>query len=105
MNEQNSSWKVKWIFLIERLKDFIAREGQEIVVFNVDAMRDTEKQYSKYMKVVESMKNQFNAVVTTGLPGEERIFWPSQDVQFYIREGEEKIHCTGNSEIIKKIII
>ncbi len=94
MNEQNKSWKVKWIYVIERLKELIAREGQEIVVFNVDAIRDADKQYNKYMNVVESMKNQMNAVVTTGLPGEERIFWPYQDAQFYIREGEEKIYCT-----------
>lgn len=102
--KNNDSWQVKWIFVIERIKELIAKEGQEIVVFNVDAMQDTEKQYNKYMKVVESMKSQFNTVVTTGLPDEERIFWPSRDVQFYIREGEEKIHCTGNSEIIQKII-
>ena len=95
---------MKWTFLIERLKELIVGEGQEIVVFNVDAMWDTEEQYKKYMKVVDSMKNEFNAVVTTGLPGEERIFWPYHDVQFYIREGEEKIHCTGNNEIIQKII-
>lgn len=95
---------LKWNFLIERLRDLIAREGQEIVVFNVDAMRDTEEQYNKYMKAVDSMKNHINAVVTTGLPGEERIFWPYHDVQFYIKKGEEKIHCTGNEEIIQTII-
>lgn len=67
-------------------------------------MRDSEKQYNKYMNVVESMKNQLNIVVTTGFVCEQRIFWPYQDVQFYIKEGEEKIQCTGNYEMIQKII-
>jgi len=61
MSENKHSWLMKWTFLIERLKELIVGEGQEIVVFNVDAMWDTEEQYKKYMKVVDSMKNEFNA--------------------------------------------
>jgi len=36
--------------------------------------------------------------------GEERIFWPFKDAQFYIREGEEKVQSTGNFNNIKQII-
>ncbi|MFX1364652.1 MAG: hypothetical protein ACFFCE_12760 [Promethearchaeota archaeon] len=104
MTEQNTSWEFKWIYLIERLKELIAQEGQEILVLNVEVMKDTETQYKKYMNVVESMKNQLNIVVTRGLVGKQRIFWPYYDVQFYIKEGEEKIQCTGNYEMIQKII-
>ena len=103
MNEQNSSWEVKWISLIMRLKELIAQEGQKIVVLNVNIMQDAEKQYNKYMKVVESMKNQLNVMVTTSLYSEERFFWPYKNVQFYLREGKEKIQCTGNYEMIQKI--
>ena len=46
----------------------------------------------------------FEAVVTTSLPGEERIFWVCKDAQFYIREGEEKVRSTGNFDIITQII-
>ncbi len=101
---KDKSWVVKWEFLITRLKELIAQKGQEIIVVNIDAMMDAEEQYKKYMKMVEMMKTQFNAVVTTGLPGEERIFWPYHDVQFYIREDEEKIQSTGNYEVIQKVI-
>jgi len=47
----------------------------------------------------------FEAVVTTSLPGENRIFWPYQDVQFYIRDDNDGIiHSTGNNEIIQQVI-
>ena len=42
------------------------------------------------------VKNLFEAVVTTSLPEEERIFWPYHDMQFYIEEGKENVQVTGN---------
>jgi len=50
------------------------------------------------------VKDIFETVVTTSLPGEERIFWPCKDVQFYIIEGKQKVHSTGNFDIIKQIV-
>ena len=57
-----------------------------------------------YMATVEETKERMEVVVTTGLPGEERIFWSYGNVQFYIREGEEKVHITGNLDATQKIL-
>ena len=103
MSETDSSWQVKWMFLIERLKELIAKEGKQIVVYNVEARPNPERQYRKFMNVCEKAKQCVEAVVTTGLLGEERIFWPYHDVQFYIKDGEEKIRSTGNYEIIQQV--
>ena len=103
MSETDSSWQVRWMFLIERLKELIAKEGKQIIVYNVEAQPNPEKQYKQYMKMCEKVKHCVEAVVTTGLPGEERIFWPYRDVQFYIRDGYEKIQSTGNNEIIQQV--
>jgi len=56
------------------------------------------------MATVEGAKERMEVVVTTGLPGEERIFWSYGNVQFYIREGEEKVHFTGDLEAAHKIL-
>jgi len=57
------------------------------------------------MKAVEIVNNMFEAVVTTSLPGENRIFWPYQDVQFYIKDDNGGIiHSTVNNEIIQQVI-
>jgi hypothetical protein len=93
----------KWSILIDRIKQLVAQKGKKLVVINIDARPDPEEQYNMYMATVEMMKSQYETVVTTGLPGEERISWPYHDVQFYIREGVEKIHSTGNYEVIQQI--
>ena len=103
MNKIDKSWQVKWIFLIERLKELIAKEGKQIVVYNVEAQPNPKKQYKEYMRMCEKVKHCIEAVVTTELPGEERIFWPYRDVQFYIRDGDEKIHSTGSYEVIQEV--
>ena len=103
MSETDNSWQVKWMFLIDRLKDLIAKEGKQIIVYNVEAQPNPEMQYKQYIKMCEDVKHCIEAVVTTGLPGEERIFWPYQDVQFCIRKREEKIHSTGNYEVIQQV--
>jgi len=94
---------IRWQFIIDRISRLISAEGKEIVVFNVEAERDAKTQFEKYQETCDIMKDNFEAVVTTSLPGEERIFWPYKDVQFYIREGEEKVHSTGNFDNIKQI--
>lgn len=104
MSAKDDSWQVKWTFLINQIGGLIVTKGKKMVIMNVEAMRNVKKQFDKYMKTVESMKNQYEVVVSTSLPGEERIFWPSQDVQFYIRNGDEKIHSTGNSKVIQEIL-
>ncbi len=55
------------------------------------------------METCQIVKNCPEVVVTVSLPGEERIFWVNQDVQFYIRDGDPKIHVTGNKEAFNKI--
>ena len=95
---------VKWQYIIDRISGLISAEGKKIVVYNVEAERASKRQFEKYQATCETVKNIFEAVVTTSLPGEERIFWPNKDVQFYIREGEEKVQSTGNFDIIKQIV-
>ena len=104
MTSQDDSWKEKWTFLIGRLKRLIAAEGKEMVLINVDAMKNPKEQFEKYLKACEKAKNQFEVVVSTGLPGEERIFWPNKDVQFYIRDNEEKIRATGDPKVIQEVL-
>jgi len=37
ITENKNSWKFKWAFLIECLKELGAKQNQEIVVINIDA--------------------------------------------------------------------
>ena len=97
------SWELKWTFIINRIEHIIGKKNTKMVLINVEAMKNPKKQFEKYMKTCELVKNRFEVVVSTSLPGEERIFWPSQDVQFYIREGDERIHSTGNSKVIQQV--
>ncbi len=95
---------IKWQFIINRISQLISAEGKEIIVFNVEAERNVKRQFEKYQETCEIVKDKVEAVVTTSLPGEDRIFWPYKDAQFYIREGEEKVHSTGNFDIINQIV-
>ncbi len=97
-------WEIKWQFIINQISRLIEDKGKKIIVLNVKAQRDPNKQFKKYQEVCEISKDKFEVVVTTSLPGEERIFWPNQDVQFYIKEGSDKINSTGNYDVIQKII-
>jgi len=97
-------WIIKWKFLIDKISHLIKRDGKEIVILNVEAQIDSKRQFEQYQKTCESVKDRLEAVVTTSLPGEERIFWPYQDVQFYIKEGVEKIQSTGNLLVIQEIL-
>ena len=74
-----------------------------MVLVNVEAGEDPKEQFEKYMAAVELVRNKIECVVSTSLPGEERIFWPFYDVQFYIGDGKEAISSTGNSEVIQKV--
>ncbi len=95
---------VKWQYIIDKISQLITAEGSKIVIFNVEAERDPKAQFEKYQATCETVKNMFEAVVTASLPGEERIFWPYKDVQFYIIEGKEKVKTTGNFDNIKQIL-
>ena len=95
---------IKWQYIIGKISQLICAEGKEIVIFNVEAERDLKSQFEKYQTTCETVKNMFEAVVTTSLPGEERIFWVNKKAQFYIREGEEKVRSTGNFDNIKQIV-
>ena len=74
-----------------------------MVLINIEARRDIKEQFEMYQKTCEMVKANFEMVVSTGLPGEERIFWPSQDIQFYIREGQERVSITGDPKAYKMI--
>ena len=95
---------VKWQYIIDKISQVIAADGKKIVIFNVEAERDPKSQFKKYQATCETVKNTFEAVVTASLPGEERIFWPYKDVQFYIIEGGQKVRTTGNFDNIKQIL-
>lgn len=104
MADSNNTWFVKWQYIIDKISQVIKNQGKEIIVFNVEAMPDPVEQFKRYELACETVKDKYEAVVTTSLPGEERIFWVYKDVQFYIREGEEKVHMTGNQENIQEIL-
>jgi len=99
----NKAWKVKFEFLIQRLGALVSKEGKKLVLINVEAERNPKKQFDKYMQTVELVRNKVECVVSTSLPGEERIFWPFYDVQFYIKDDKEAISSTGNPEIINRV--
>jgi len=101
---KNNDWIVKWQYIIDKISQVITAEGKKIVIFNVEAERDPKSQFEKYEATCETVKNTFEAVVTASLPGEERIFWPYKDVQFYIGMDEEKVRTTGNFDNIKQIL-
>lgn len=96
-------WIIKWKFLIDKISYLIEKNGRKMVIFNVEAQIDSKRQFEQYRKTCESLKDRFEAVVTTSLPGEERIFWPYQDVQFYVKDDVERIQSTGNLEVIQEI--
>ena len=95
---------IKRKFIIDRIKDIVSKKGKQLKLINIEADSDPKRQYEKYQETCESVKHIYEAVVTTGLPGGERIFWPSQDVQFYIRMDDETIHSTGNASVINQIM-
>ncbi len=96
-------WELQWTFIINRIKDLIGKKGKKMVLINVETMKNFQKQFEKYKKTCNQNKNKFEVVVSTSLLREERIFWPYKNVQFYIRDGDERIHSTGNSKVIQKI--
>ena len=100
---KNNAWRVKFEFLLQRLGALISEEGKKLVLINVEAGRNAKKQYDKYMQAVKLSRNKVECVVSTSLPGEERIFWPYYDVQFYIRDDKEAISSTGNQETIQRV--
>lgn len=90
--------------VINNISQLISAEGKEMVIFNIEVEEDPQKQFDKYLITCETVKSIFEAVVTTSLPGEERIFWPYKDTQFYIRDGEEKVHVTGRIDVFKQVL-
>lgn len=74
-----------------------------MALINIEAGGDPNVQFEKYMEAVELIRNQVECVVSTRLPGEERIFWPYHEVKFYIRYGKDAISSTDNSTMIQKI--
>ena len=62
-----------------------------MALINVEAGRDPKRQFENYMQAVELVRDKVECVVSTSLHGEERIFWPFHDVQFYIRDDKEAI--------------
>jgi len=104
MNMSKNDWMVKWQYIIDKISRLISAEGKKIVVFNVEAQKDPAEQFQRYEETCESVKNMFEAVVTANLPGEERIFWPYKDVQFYIGMDAQKVKTTGDLDNLKQIL-
>ncbi|MFX1296464.1 MAG: hypothetical protein ACFFD2_16615, partial [Promethearchaeota archaeon] len=103
ITNNNEVWMAKFQFLIDRLGALISQEGKKLVLINVEAEKKPKKQFDKYMQTVEFVRDKVECVVSTSLPGEERIFWPYYDVQFYIRDDKEAISSTGNPEVIQRV--
>ncbi len=74
-----------------------------MALINIKANKNGKKQYKDYQETVETVRDKVEYVVCTSLPGEERIFWPYYDVQFYIRDDKEAISSTGNPQIIQRV--
>lgn len=74
-----------------------------MALINIEAGGDPYFQFEKCMEAVEIVRNKEESVVSTSLPGEERIFWPYYGVQFYIRDDKDAISSTGNLKIIQRV--
>ena len=98
-------WIIKWKFLIYKISHLIEENGKKIVILNVEAQIDSKRQFEQYQKTCESVKDRFEAVVITSLPGEERIFWPYQDVQFYIKKAKKKFNQRAIWKSYKRFFI
>ena len=103
ITDKSEAWAAKFELLIQILKDLIYQEGKEMIFLNVEAENTPKEQFTKYMQTVEFARDKVEYVVSTSLPGEERMYWPFYEVQFYIRDDNEKIIITGNPEIIQRI--
>lgn len=101
--DKQEAWRIKFDFLFTRFEELIAQEGKQMVLVNVEAGGDPNKQYERYMHAVEIVRDKVDCVVSTSLPGEERIFWPFYDVQFYIVDGKKAISSTGDPAIIQRV--
>ncbi len=91
-----------WEIIIAKISKLIKARGKDPVVINIDARLNTKEQFDMYMNTCRMVKDRYEVIVTTGLPGEERIFWPNQDAQFYIHP-DGKVNATGNADVVKSI--
>ena len=73
MSASDDSWLIKWKFLINRIEYIISKKGKKKVFINVEADINPKRQFKKYQAACETVKHTYEAVVTTGLPGEERL--------------------------------
>jgi hypothetical protein len=104
--EKEPEWLQKWMALIEKIGGYMERTiGKKIVVVNVEAGPDPQENYDRYMEACRVVKDAPEIVVAVSLPGEVRIFWVNQDVQFYIHDGKEKVHVTGNLEVFQDFLL
>jgi hypothetical protein len=78
--------------------------GKKISVMNIKSGLNPQENYKRFIETCQVVKNCPEIVVTVSLPGEEHIFWVYQDVQFHIREGDPKLHATGNQEAVNNIL-
>ena len=105
VNEKDPEWLQKWMGTIEKIDAFMKKTiGKKVVVLNIEAGPNPQENYERYMEACRIVKNVPEIVVTVSLPGEERIFWVNQDVQFYIQDGNPNIQVTGNQEIIQELL-
>ena len=105
ISERKPEWTEKWIAIIKRIGDYMEKTmGKKISVMSIKSGSDPQENYKRFMEVCQVVKNCPEIVVTVSLPGEEHIFWVYQDVQFYIREGDPKLHATGNQEAVNNIL-
>lgn len=85
MTEDLDDWLAKWKKIIDKISELVSAEGKEMGLFDVEAGKDIKKQFENYQVTCETVKGIFEVVVTTSLPGEERIFWP-----FFIKKVFER---------------
>ena len=103
--KKKAEWTEKWIAIIKMISEYMEKTmGKKISVMNIKSGPDPQENYKRFIETCQVVKNCPEIVVTISLPGEERIFWVNQDVQFYIREGDPKLHATVSQEVLNKIL-
>lgn len=76
--------------IIDQIRHLVAKEGKKIKVLNIKEGVDANEQFKKCEQLCKSVKNRLESVVTTSVPGEERIYWPYKNIQFSIRGGNQR---------------
>jgi len=100
-----------WRIIISKLESYMLQTyNTKLVVINIDADPDPQRQHARYKETIESVMRSPMAkvvVVTSSLPAQgqiqEFIRYPFLDVEFRIEENG-RAHTTGNPVNIQTLL-